>query len=143
MSYRFLLLLIVSFLTSSCDPPHYITFENQTDDEIKIYLMLSDDKEYFNTSNLITNDTLTIVVPKNESYQLDFGIGNWHDDEVRFIANTMKQMSFSTKHWDKTFKSKESIYQLMQTNVCGIFFKNEIKIEIHECCFHTINAINF
>lgn len=132
MGYRVILLLIVSFLTSSCDPPHYITFENRTNDEVKVYLMLSDDKEYSNTSELITNDTLAIIIPKNESYQLDFGIGNWHNDEVRLIANTMNQMIFSTKHWDKTFKSKESIYQLMESKVIGIFFKNEIKIEIHE-----------
>lgn len=132
MSYRVILLLILSFLTSSCDPPHYITFENQTNDEVKVYLMLSDDKKYSNTSELITNDTLSIIIPKNESYQLDFGIGNWHDDEVRLIANTLNQMIFSTKHWDKTFKSKEGIYQLMQSKVNGIFFKNEIKIEIHE-----------
>lgn len=132
MGYRVILLLIVSFLTSSCDPPHYITFENQTNDEVKVYLMLSDDKEYSNTSELITNDTLSIIIPKNESYQLDFGIGNWYNDEVRLIANTMNQMIFSTKHWDKTFKSKESIYQLMESKVIGIFFKNEIKIEIDE-----------
>ena len=132
MGYRVILFLIVSFLTSSCDPPHYITFENQTNDEVKVYLMLSDDKEYSNTSELITNDTLSIIIPKNESYQLDFGIGNWHNDEVHLIANTMNQMIFSTKHWDKTFKSKESIYQLMESKVIGIFFKNEIKIEIHE-----------
>ena len=130
MKNKTILVLLLPFLFSSCDPPHYITFDNDTEETYDVLIIK---KANSNNSDLIylsENDSIKIKIESRKQYQLHFGIGNWSDDEITEVSNAIEKMIFENQYYSKTYKNSQAIEKLLLDNRKGKVFKSEIMLKL-------------
>jgi hypothetical protein len=92
------LLFLIFFLQlfTSCDPPHYIDFINNTDSNVKIKINLKTEFENYDLKRISSGDSLVFNLKQKDTANLDFGIGTWSDKEIEELTKSIKNIEIET-----------------------------------------------
>lgn len=126
-------LLVLTFLTiiiTSCDPPHYIDFINNTSAKAKVRLNLNSKVESFDLEEIATGDSIVFNLKPKDTANIHFGIGDWSDSGIEEVTKSVKSIEIETQEIKTIYKTENSIKNLLKNNRHGFFFKTKIKIEI-------------
>lgn len=131
MKLRFALILLTATLLTSCDPPHYIIFVNNTMNDSKVKFIVKPDAiNDFAPYQEITGDSIVFNLKQKDTADLGFGIGTWSDYEINTIANSIKSLEIETHEIKTIYKTPSAIKNLLKDNLKGLVWKTEIAIEI-------------
>ena len=127
---KLITLSILTIIITSCDPPHYIDFINQSKSEAKVKLNLNLKNENFDLQEIANGDSIVFHLNKKDTANIHFGIGNWSDDEIEEVIKSIKSIEIETKEIKTIYKNETSMKNLLINNRHGAFLKSKIEIEI-------------
>lgn len=132
MKFRLLVLFVFSFLFQSCDPIHFITFENKSNQIIKVLILKKHNSDFNPLNRFSSNDSVYFSIKPNDNHVLYFGTGNWSDVKINELSEAIDKVKIENDFTEKTYKSHKAIKHLLTVNRNGIIFENEIKIVLDE-----------
>ncbi|MFC4632580.1 hypothetical protein ACFO3O_01600 [Dokdonia ponticola] len=133
MSKAFFILLISSLAFLSCDPPHYIQFENESDSEVKVTLLADPETEnydFYEFQNLRIGDSVILRIKPKESDMLHFGIGTWSNSEIEELTNSLQKIIIENEDFFRVYRTKKGMNTLLNHDKRGFWWKTEINIRI-------------
>ena len=132
MKTRFIIIFIL-FLTNflvSCDPIHNIDFVNKSNSEAKIKINLISKNENYDLKQNAIGDSIVFNLKKDSIANIYFGIGSWDKKEINELTKSIKSIEIETKDVKTIYKSQNSMNEILNNNIEGIFMKTVIQIEI-------------
>ena len=127
---KLLFLLVIITLTTSCDPPHYINFINNSNSAAKVKLNLNTKIKNYDLGKIATQDSIVFNLKLNDTANINFGIGDWSDNEIEILTKSIKSIEIETREIKTIYKTESSIKDLLSKNRHGFGFKTVIKIGI-------------
>lgn len=142
---KFLLLFVLSFVITSCDPSESIIFRNKGKSDLKVKLIVNpefkeravlvDDLEL---DKVIKGDSIVFIVKsgnfkENEKFMF-FGRGRWSKEQIYETVKSINQIELENADHKIIYKSQKAINKLFLNNKKGILFKS-IEISIDEDSF--------
>lgn len=128
-----LIILLILFLTNflvSCDPTHNIDFVNKSNSDAKVKINLISKNENYDLIQNAIGDSIVINLKKDSIANIYFGIGIWDKDEIIELTKSIKSIEIETKDVKTIYKSQNSMNEILNKNIEGIFMKTVIQIEI-------------
>lgn len=132
-----LLLFIVAFLLTSCDPAQNIIFVNNGTSNLKVKLIVNSKSKNERLNEMKEGDSIVFnLKPENEENEglIYFGIGRWNEDEITETTQSIKSIEIENADNKIIYKSEDAINRLLLKNKKGIIFKS-IEIDINEDFF--------
>ena len=128
--FKILFISLTTILLVSCDPIHDIGFVNKTSEDVKVRIHLDSKIENQDLESVANGDTIVLIIKEKMGANISFGIGSWSTNEIEKAVNSIKNIEIETSDLKTTYKSKNSIRKLLESNINGIVLKTEIEIEI-------------
>ncbi|WP_298901487.1 hypothetical protein [uncultured Psychroserpens sp.] len=128
--FRSVMVVLIFVLLSSCDPPHNIFLINTTESEAKISFHFNETFENRLLKDDVTGDSLIVYLKPNETYDMDFGIGTWSDDEVNTLVKSIRSLEIETIDTKSIYKTEKAMRSLFVNNRTGRWWDTEINLEI-------------
>lgn len=139
---NFLLLVILGFLFTSCDPAQNIVFTNSAKSDLKVKLLVNSQfkneaiyLEDIPIDQVIKGDSLVFTIksgnPKETEKYIYFGRGKWRKERIYEVAQSIKSIEIENAEYKIVYKSPHEIRQLLLKNKKGIFFKS-IEIDVDD-----------
>jgi len=132
MKSRLIIIFILFFANFlvSCDPIHDIEFVNKSKSVAKVKINLISKNENYDLNQNAIGDSIVFNLKKDSIANIYFGIGNWDKEEINDLTKSIRSIEIETKDIRTIYKSKNSMNEILNNNIEGIFFKTLIKIEI-------------
>tara|TARA_R110002073_G_scaffold335931_1_gene529525 strand:+ start:73 stop:483 length:411 start_codon:yes stop_codon:yes gene_type:complete len=127
------LIFCCSVLLCSCDPPHNINFENQSDSQVTVTLISNPQDEnldLYQFRDLMKGDSLILNVNTGQTETLYFGIGTWSNSEIESLTNSLNKIIIENDDFKRVYKSKKSINSLLNYDKDGFWWKTQINIKV-------------
>lgn len=129
MKIKKVLLIPLGFMLISCDPAQVIFFENQTP-KVAVVKVAINKNAHLDLREQATNDTIALEVQPGQSNSIDFGIGDWPDEEIAKVASGIKSIGIETDGRKISYSSRQKIIELFKQHREGFWAKSEIIIPI-------------
>lgn len=122
-----ILAFVMTFLVSSCDPPHFIDLVNTGNGEaiVKIKLDTTQSESYF--MEYAEGDAIMIQLAKGETTTIHFGIGVWNEYTVKYTVKSIKSIEIEGATQQATYSTPQEIEQFLLDNIDK---KSRIEIKI-------------
>ena len=127
---KILLICLCSLFLISCDPPHYIDFVNNSSSNAKVKINLKPKFENYGFEKIAIGDSIIFNLKQKDTANIEFGIGNWSDNEINETVKSIKNIEIKTEDITTIYKTEKAMKSILQNNREGFIFKTKIEIEI-------------
>lgn len=127
---KILFVCLFFVIVTSCDPPHYIDFVNNTKSNAKVKLNIDNKTESHGLRSIANGDSIVFNLKPKDTASIHFGIGTWSTDEIDAVANSIKNIKIETENITTIYKTKSSIKNILENNKDGFFTHLRIEIQI-------------
>ena len=115
----YLFLFISAVLLIGCDPGHNLVFVNKTKSDVFVKIKTHADSmgiyEEQLKNPLVKLDSV-IVIKTKSSYEIPYGIGTWHNEEMEAFSNYVKEIRIESKEKTVIYNSGLQIEELLKDN---------------------------
>ncbi|QYS87650.1 hypothetical protein JJC03_07580 [Flavobacterium oreochromis] len=118
---KLLVLTLFAIIITSCDPPHYIDFINNSDSIAKVRLNLKSKVESFDLEEIATGDSIVFNLKSKDTANIHFGIGEWSDISIEEVTKSVKSIEIETQEIKTIYKTENSIKNLLKKKQTRFF----------------------
>ncbi|MFB9077198.1 hypothetical protein ACFFLS_02840 [Flavobacterium procerum] len=137
---NFLMLFLLAFLFTSCDPAQSLFFVNKEKGNAKVKLILNSKVINEELDKIKTGDSIVFHLKpagtEESDVQIYFGMGTWRDSEIIEVAKSIKSIEIENDDNLIVYKSEKTITKLLLQNQEGLIWKTTININIDDNLLH-------
>lgn len=133
-TFSYILLFIATVLLTGCDPGHNLVFVNKTKSDAFVKIkMHSDSMDIYDRRLKAPSKELdsVIVIKPESSYEIPFGIGTWHYEEIENFSRFVKEIKIDSENKTVIYNSGVQIEKLLKNNRKSSIGNVKINIEIN------------